>query len=56
MTLEIIPGIDHAYAQAADFAESHKNYQTGNFVDNPAAKERVVAWLKEDAGKTAQAP
>jgi pimeloyl-ACP methyl ester carboxylesterase len=56
VTLEIIPRTDHAYAQAEDFAESFNNYQKGGFVENPAAREKVVAWLKEHAGARANKP
>ncbi len=49
VTLEIMAGIDHAYAKADDYAASFKNYQTGPFVENTAARQTVVSWLKERA-------
>ncbi len=46
VTLVTIPGLDHAYAHARDFAESFKNYKTGQFVENPAARIQIVEWLR----------
>ncbi len=46
-TLAVIPGCDHAYAHAADRQASYKNYQTGNFKENPAAKEWIIGWLQK---------
>lgn len=54
--LEIIPGIDHAYAKAENYTESFKNYQTGAFEENTAAREKVLAWLKEHTEKPAKNP
>ena len=47
VTLVTIPGLDHAYAHAKDFAESHAHYKSGGFVENPAARKAVVAWLQQ---------
>ena len=47
--LATIPGLDHLYAQAKDFAESFSHYKTGAFVENPAAKETIAAWLRAHA-------
>ncbi len=56
VTLEIIPGMDHACAKAEDYADSFTRYRTGGFVENTAAREKVVAWLKEHAEELAKKP
>ena len=43
--LRTIAGLDHAFARAATPAESHAHYQTGGFVENPAAARAMVEWL-----------
>ena len=45
VTLEVIPGADHAYAFAKDKRESYDNYKTRNFRGNPESIRRVTEWL-----------
>lgn len=49
VTLAVIPGADHAFAVAADKAESYANYPTRNFKPNPEPVARIAAWLAEHA-------
>jgi alpha-beta hydrolase superfamily lysophospholipase len=46
VTLAVLQGLDHAYAQAADSKASYENYKSGRFIEHPAAKDHVIAWLK----------
>jgi len=44
--LHVLAGVDHAYARAATPAESYATYQTGSLVENPAAAQLVVEWVR----------
>ncbi len=49
VTLEVVQGVDHAYAHAKDREESYRNYQTHDFRGSQDAIDRIVGWLKERA-------
>jgi alpha-beta hydrolase superfamily lysophospholipase len=49
VTLEVIEGVDHAYALAKDKEESYRNYQTRDFRGNPDPIGRILAWIGERA-------
>jgi pimeloyl-ACP methyl ester carboxylesterase len=47
VTLDVIPGVDHAYSYAEDKEASYRTYQTRDFRGSPEPIDRIVAWLKE---------
>ncbi len=48
-TLAVIEDLDHAYAHAADKAESFEHYRTRGFDPNPAPITLIAEWLSERA-------
>jgi hypothetical protein len=47
VTLEVVPGVDHAYSQAESKEVSYGNYQTRDFRGSAEPIERIVVWLRQ---------
>ncbi len=49
--LHVIADLDHAFARAATPAQSHTNYATGDFVENPVPMRLMADWLDKHRQK-----